>query len=105
MTVIVDVLREVAEEWERACASHLPMNGPHEGKAVIEEELDELWALVKADRGRSERARWEAVQIAAMACRYVLDVCAPNPRPSSPARQALTPEPATRSSGATELER
>ncbi|MBB4287977.1 hypothetical protein [Roseospira goensis] len=67
-------LEDVAAEAERAATKHRPMAGAHEGWAVIKEELDELWEHVRADTGRSAAARREAVQIAAMAIRYITDV-------------------------------
>lgn len=66
---------ELSDELARAVASHAPMHSPHEGKSVIEEELDELWEHVKADSGRSRAARHEALQVAAMALRYIVDLC------------------------------
>jgi glutamyl-tRNA reductase len=53
------------------------MNSAHEGWAVIWEELDELWDEVRAKQGARDVAkmRKEAVQVAAMAMRFVLDVC------------------------------
>ncbi len=63
-------LRLVATEFLRAEAKHAPMNSPHEGYAVIAEELDELWDHVKADTGRSADAGNEAIQVAAMGLRY-----------------------------------
>jgi hypothetical protein len=72
----VDVLAsEIAAEARRGMAKFAPFNSPHEGKAVIEEELDELWDHVKANTGRSNDARQEAIQVAAMALRYVYDLC------------------------------
>lgn len=69
------VLDEVYEEVERAMAKHpAGMHSPHEGCAIITEELDELWEVVKADDGRTGWAREEAIQVAAMAVRYVLDL-------------------------------
>lgn len=68
------VLNEVFAEIKRAIKGHGPMRGPHEGYAVILEELDELWAEVKADRGMQKSARAEAIQVAAMAVRYALDI-------------------------------
>jgi broad specificity phosphatase PhoE len=50
-------------------------NSPHEGYAVIAEEVEELWEHVKANTGRSEDALEEAIQVAAMALRYALDLC------------------------------
>lgn len=51
-------------------------NSPHEGWAVIREELDELWEEVRRKGGgRNAAARWEAIQVAAMGLRYALDLC------------------------------
>lgn len=73
------VAEEVLRELARAIQKNGPMHGPHEGYAVILEELDELWDLVKAypKRATREQMRGEAVQVAAMAVRFVLDVCGP----------------------------
>lgn len=79
---IAEIAREIAAEVARAERKHKPLNSPHEGYAVILEELDELWEHVRADTGRSREARKEAIQIAAMGLRYVLNVCAgPDRRP------------------------
>lgn len=67
----------VAEELSRAFGAFGSMASGHEGKAVIEEELEELWEHVKADGGDSPEAMREAIQIAAMAMRYVLDLGKP----------------------------
>ncbi len=85
------VALEVAREYERARTLHAPMHSPHEGWAIIREEVDELWDLVKAYKGpkpgngnqfvnrqvfqQRRDMRAEAVQIAAMAIRFVMDVC------------------------------
>jgi len=69
------VLNELREEVGRARAKHAPMHSPHEGWAVIREELDpELWEHVCHDTGRSPEARHEALQVAAMGVRYILDL-------------------------------
>jgi hypothetical protein len=65
---------EILAEIDRARHLHGPMHSPHEGWAVIQEELEELWELVKADQGTTPAARLEAVQVAAMAVRYVTDL-------------------------------
>ncbi len=71
-----DVLSDVHAELERATAQHAPMSGPHEGWAVIFEELDELWDEVRGHSdNRTERMRYEAIQVAAMAVRFVIDIC------------------------------
>lgn len=69
------VATEVAAEVEKAMSKFAAFNSPHEGKAVIEEELDELWEHVRANTGRGAEARKEAIQVAAMGIRYVLDLC------------------------------
>ena len=70
------VLFMLQEELECAMKKHpVGFHTPHEGYAVILEELDELWDLVKADKARGSDAEREAIQIAAMAVRYVLDIC------------------------------
>lgn len=61
-------------ELHRATDKHGPMASPHEGYSVILEELDELWEHVKHDTGKSEAALKEAMQIAAMGLRYILDM-------------------------------
>ncbi len=69
------VLADLREEVLRARAKHPPMHSPHEGWAVIREELDpELWEHVIHDTGRSPEARHEALQVAAMGVRYILDL-------------------------------
>lgn len=69
------VLDDVWSELERAYAKHKPMNSAHEAYAVILEEVDELWDDVKADRGYlANYGHKEALQIAAMACRYLIDL-------------------------------
>lgn len=68
------VLNMVESEVFRARRKHEGMKTPHEGYAVILEELDELWELVKADNAVGQAARSEALQIAAMAVCYILEV-------------------------------
>lgn len=74
MDQIYEILFRVRNEVVRAKQKHDPMHSPHEGYAVIQEEVDELWEEIKADEGREGDAMTEAVQIAAMAVRYVLDL-------------------------------
>lgn len=89
------VLLEVAKELANARATHAHMNSHHEGYAVILEELDELWEVckrnthakhmfghepqnVERERQRKRKRadmRKEAIQVAAMAIRFVEDVC------------------------------
>ena len=68
------ILDRVELEAAGAMRKFDPFNSPHEGYAVILEELDELWLEVKANNGRSPDAMIEAIQVAAMAVRYVYDL-------------------------------
>lgn len=71
-TAIEAVMAMVRDELMRAIMKFGSFNSPHEGYAVLAEEVDELWDEVKAnDRGR---AITEAVQVAAMGARFVLDI-------------------------------
>ena len=74
METLDKLLTDLRAEVLRAMAKHKPINSPHEGYAVIQEEVDELWDRVKIDKGRDWDARVEALQIAAMGLRYVLDI-------------------------------
>lgn len=71
------VLQEVLDELRRAQAHHPPYNSAHEGYAVLAEEVDELWDEVKRRHGpqRTVRMKAEVTQVAAVACRFLLDVC------------------------------
>ena len=66
----------LSEEITKAVESHRPFNTAHEGYAVILEELDELWDEVKKERSRRDPQMMlnEAVQVAAMAVRFAIDV-------------------------------
>ena len=68
---------EAQRELERARALFPPMVSCHEGYAILLEEVDELWDEVKMHQSaRSiEMMRKEAIQVAAMALRFVEDIC------------------------------
>lgn len=69
------LLTKVIAEYNRATKIHPPFNSAHEGYAVILEELDELWEEIKLnpDIRRTTRMEAEAVQVAAMALRFLND--------------------------------
>lgn len=84
------IARQIAEEALRASTLFAPFNSAHEGIAVLDEERDELWDIVKTNPKRymdvtttleQAKERWrakmreEAVQVGAMALRFILDVC------------------------------
>jgi hypothetical protein len=66
------VLIEVEQEIHRAMAKFHSMSSGHEGYGIILEELDELWHEVK--HGTKEKSYTEAIQVAAMAIRFVVDL-------------------------------
>jgi phage terminase small subunit len=68
--------RDVDQELARAMERYPRMNSAHEAYAVILEELEELWQEIKVKQARHDHAamRREAVQIAAMVTRFVIDV-------------------------------
>lgn len=70
-------LADISAEATAAILKFPPMNSAHEGYAVLLEEVDELWDIVKVKQGDRDLAkmRKEAVQVAAMALRFIVDVC------------------------------
>ena len=73
------VVIEARNELVAARLIHKSMKSSHEGYAVILEEMDELWEEVKKNPKKhpeaKEKMRQEAIQVAAMAMRFVIDVC------------------------------
>lgn len=69
------VTDEVADEVMHARSKFGPMNSPHEGYAVLLEEVDELWDEVRRRDFSRDRARKEAIQVAAMAICFAAEVC------------------------------
>ena len=68
----IEVFADVRYELHRAQAKHKnPMRSSHEGYAILKEKVDEMWDAIKANDTRGARA--EAVQVAAMAIRFLLD--------------------------------
>lgn len=73
----------VAAETERAMGIHAPIHSAHEAYAVIKEELDEFWELVKINpkklsdleqTRRLEQMSKELTQVAAMCVRATVDL-------------------------------
>ncbi len=74
---ITSLINEVWNELRSASGAFPPFASAHEGYAVLLEEVDELWDEVKKkpDATSLTRMRAEAIQVAAMALRFALDVC------------------------------
>lgn len=72
-----ELLEIIEEEVIRAKAMYPTFNSSHEGYAVILEELDELWDLVRKNKGIAGDLRMqnECIQIAAMSIRFIEDLC------------------------------
>lgn len=72
----IDALTRIAEEATRAAQKYTPFNSAHEGYAVLLEEVDELWDEVKKNPKARDMAKMrdEAIQVAAMALRFLTDV-------------------------------
>lgn len=68
-------LKLITNELSRATKSHGSFASAHEGFAVLQEEVDELWTEVKANNSATHRGASEAVQVATMAIRFLMDVC------------------------------
>jgi archaellum component FlaC len=66
-----NVMEMIKNEFNFASSKFPPFNSPHEGYAILLEEVDEMWDEIK--RNRHIQAREECIQVAAMALRYLID--------------------------------
>lgn len=74
---IDNILDNITNELFNATLKYSKFNSFHEGYAVILEELDELWNEVKKKPHLIDKdnMRKEAIQIATMAIRFIIDLC------------------------------
>jgi len=72
-----DAVRAVSAELAKAREQYPPFHSNHEGWAVIKKEVDELWEIVKQEDPfvLNLKMRKEAIQLAAMALRFLIDRC------------------------------
>lgn len=77
LIAISPTLDLVKEELVYAIGYWPAMNSAHEGYSVLLEEVDELWAHVKTKQKNRDLSamKKEAVQVAAMAIRFAIEVC------------------------------
>lgn len=70
------ISREILEEFNRATGAYGPFASAHEGYAILLEEVDELWDEIKVKQSNHDldAMRREAIQIGAMAMRFIHDV-------------------------------
>lgn len=75
--VFRNALSDVENELIDAILDWPEFNSAHEGFAVLKEEVDELWDQVKINQKKRdlEKMRSEAIQVAAMALRFAIEVC------------------------------
>lgn len=75
--LLEELVAKIVLELFAAQRAFPPFHSAHEGYALILEELDELWHFVKLKQstpGRTELMREEAIQVAAMALRFLFDL-------------------------------
>lgn len=72
----MSAIKEVANELQAARAIFPNMHSFHEGFAILDEEVDELWEEVKKkpEERDKQKLRKEAMQVAAMAIRFMEDL-------------------------------
>lgn len=68
----LEAIAAISAEALHASKKFAPFNSSYEGFAVLKEEVDELWDEVK--RNDSQKAQAEAIQVGAMAIRFLTDV-------------------------------
>lgn len=75
--MVGDAISMAHDELMQALHKWPAFNSAHEGYAVLAEEVDELWQHVKTNQRKRDllAMRKEALQVAAMALRFAIDVC------------------------------
>lgn len=76
---LLHICEEVVHELGRASDEYGPFPTIHHGMSVLLEEVDELQEETRKRPGAVdvEAMRTEAIQVAAMAVRFILDLCEP----------------------------
>jgi uncharacterized phage protein gp47/JayE len=73
---IKDAAELMMQECQVAMNMFGPFNSAHEGYAVILEEMDELWEKIKSKSSTPDEICEEAIQVGAMAMRFIVDLIA-----------------------------
>ena len=66
---------QILAEYNCATQKFGKFNSAHEGYAVLLEEVDELWDEIKKKDADYRSMQDEARQVAAMALRFLVDIC------------------------------
>lgn len=74
---LVNTLNAIISEYETAAKNWPAFNSAHEGMSILQEEIFELQAHVYKNQKKRDipEMRKEAIQVAAMALRFAIDVC------------------------------
>ncbi len=72
---VEDAIKAIIKEYGEATNQFGKFNSAHEGWAVLKEEVDELWEEIKAKPRDHEGMHREAIQVGAMALRFLQDCC------------------------------
>lgn len=66
---------EIVAEMLRGDGKHKPHPGPKRGFGALRNEYNELQTEIEAENGTPESIRTEAIQVAAMALKFLRDCC------------------------------
>lgn len=66
---------EIVLEMVRGDNKHQPHPGPKRGFGALRNEYNELQTEIEAENGTPESIRLEAIQVAAMALKFLRDCC------------------------------
>lgn len=71
------IIDDIKIEYNEATSINGPFASAHEGYAILLEEVDELWNEIKKRKvyRDEDEMRREAIQVAAMAIRFIKDCC------------------------------
>ena len=72
--LLEDITADMLLELDKAVKEFGAFNSAHEGIAIIKEEYDELWDEIKKRDWNKADMREEAIQLGAMAIRFVFDI-------------------------------
>ena len=69
-------LAKISREYYRASNLYPEFHSNHEGFAVLQEEVDELWDEIKKSKGvnLNDKMKHELIQIGAMVIRFLNDL-------------------------------